>query len=211
MKHKYNIPFASELMSLIGYRGLPFPGAWLPSRPAGTYKGDSQEDYEIETQAPQRKEFVKGTRLYAQDKLGRWYFMPVTIKHPDITANEGSLELQYAVMSITGKKTIVETPLVGQKGSVKELISIEDYKISLAAMIVSEDGTYPDEQITQVKELYNINEAVELVSAFTNLIFDPDDKVVITDISFPPTPGIEDAQAVKLELVTDKPFELTIE
>lgn len=114
-------------------------------------------------------------------------------------------------LSITGKKTIVETPLVGQKGSVKELISIEDYKISLAAMIVSEDGTYPDEQITQVKELYNINEAVELVSAFTNLIFDPDDKVVITDISFPPTPGIEDAQAVKLELVTDKPFELTIE
>lgn len=210
MKHKYNIPFSSELMSLIGYRGLPFPGAWLPSRPEGTYRGDSQEDYEIENEAPERKEFVKGTRLYAQGKPGQWYFMPVTINHPHISTDDGSLELPYAVMNITGKKTIVETPLVGQKGSVKELISIDDYKISIAAMIVSEDGTYPDEQITRIKELYNINEAVELVSVFTNLIFDPGDKAVITDISFPATPGVEDAQAVKIEMVTDKPFELTI-
>lgn len=209
MEHKYNIP--GLLLGLIGYKGLPYPGMFLPSRPEGTYKGDSQDDYEIETAAPERKEYVKGTRLYAQDKLGRWYFMPVVIKHPDITTEDGTLELDYAVLNITGKKNIVETPLIGRKGSVKELISIDDYKISIAAFIQGDNNTYPDEAITRVKELYNINEAVELVSAFTNLIFDPDDKVVITDISFPPTPGIEDGQAVKLELITDKPFELIIE
>ena len=61
------------------------------------------------------------------------------------------------------------------------------------------------------KELYNVNEAVELKSVLTDLLFDENDKVVITDMSFPETPGVEDEQEVEIECVTDKPFELTIE
>lgn len=207
MKHKYDI--TNILIGLVGYRGLPFPGAFTPPRPNGTYKGDSQEDYEINTQAAPRQEYIKGTRLYAQDKLGRWYFMPVRLKHKAIQTGDNTIELDYAVVSITGKKQIVETPLVGHKGSVKELISIDDYKISITAFVQGDNGTYPADAIIAIRELYNINEAVELISVFTDLLFDEGDKVVVTDISFPATPGIEDGQAVKLELVTDKPFIIT--
>lgn len=189
MKNKYNIP--DLLTGLIGHRGLPFPGA---------YYGDSK-----------RQPDVKGTRLYAADKLGRWYFMPVSIKHPRIATAGNTIELEYAVLNVTGQKKIVETPLVGQKGAVKEMISVSDYKISVTAFICSDDGSYPAEKISRMKDLYKINEAVELISAFTDLILEEDDMVVITDIAFPPTPGVEDGQAVTLTLVTDKPFELIID
>lgn len=209
LKHKYNIP--ELLASVVGYRGLPFPGAFLPKRPSGDYTVDGFEA----TGSPQpRQEYIEktGTRLWAQDWRGRWYFMPVFVKHPDIKAADGTttMELPHAVISITGQKTIVETPLVGRKGSVKELINIDDYKITIAAFIQSTDGTYPAEEIARMKDLFKINESVELISALTDLILDENDKVVITDIEFPAVPGIEDGAAVRIECVSDQPFEMII-
>ena len=122
-----------------------------------------------------------------------------------------TLELENAVISITGTKNIVRTPLVGRRGSVKELISIGDYKISVAAFIRSADGSYPEAQIARMKELYNINESVELICVLTDLLLDEGDRVVITDIQYPPTPGVEDGQAVTIECETDSPFELILQ
>ena len=190
MKHKYNIQ--RLLMSIVGYQGLPYPGMFFPPRPVGSYTGD---EVEIPTSPAPRQELIKGTRLYKQDALGRWYFMPVFIKHKDIRSNdkarssdnEHTLELENAV------------------------ISIGDYKISIAAFIKSTDGSYPEAQITRMKELYNINESVELISVLTDLLLEEGDRIVITDIQYPPTPGIEDGQAVTIECETDTSFELIIQ
>lgn len=214
MKHKYNIQ--RLLMSIVGYQGLPYPGMFFPPRPVGSYTGD---EVEIPTSPAPRQELIKGTRLYKQDALGRWYFMPIFIKHKDIRSNdkarssdnEHTLELENAVISIEGTKNIVRTPLIGRRGSVKELISIGDYKISIAAFIKSTDGSYPEAQITRMKELYNINESVELISVLTDLLLEQGDRIVITDIQYPPTPGVEDGQAVTIECETDTSFELIIQ
>lgn len=187
MEHKFDV--VKILKSAIGYKGLPFPGAFY---------GIDKATF---------KEFTdKGTRLYKKDHLGRWYFLPVTFK-----TEGGEIEFPTAVISVTGKKTIVETHMVGRKGSVKELINVDDYKVSLAGFIQTTDRTYPENEIVEIMELFNINKSVELISALTDLIFDEGDKVVITDISFPPTAGLEDGQVVKINCVTDKPFELIIE
>lgn len=191
-------------MSAIGYKGLPFPGAFLGMAKTGRI---AEAEYDDPEQAPDLREFTdKGTRLYKKDHLGRWYFMPVIFK-----TENGEIEFPTAVISVTGKKTIVETHMVGRKGSVKELINVDDYKVSLAGFIQTTDRTYPENEIVEMMELFNINKSVELVSALTDLIFDEGDKVVITDISFPPTAGLEDGQVVKIECITDKPFELIIE
>lgn len=205
MKHKYNVERLLE--SIIGYKGVPYPGLFFPNRPASGYTGN---EVQIAASPAPRQELVKGTRLYNRDALGRWYFMPVFIRHRALRGDDHTLELENAVISITGSKNIVRTPLVGRRGTVKELISVEDYKISIAAFIRSSDGSYPEGQITRMKELYNIDESVELISALTDLLLDEGDRVVITDIQYPPTPGVEDGQAVTIECETDSPFELTI-
>ena len=42
-------------------------------------------------------------------------------------------------------------------------------------------------------------------------LLDEGDRVVITDIQYPPTPGVEDGQAVTIECETDSPFELIVQ
>lgn len=186
MKHRFD-PI-KILESAIGTRGIPFPGMFYGER---------------NTASEQMQEFTpKGSRLYKKDALGRWYFMPVHI---------GDIEIPQAVLSITSKKNIIETSMIGRRGTVKELISIDDYRISLGLYIQSSDGAYPEEQINEIQELWEINQSVAIHSALTDIILYPDNKIVISSISYPSTPGVEDAQLVKLECVTDAPFELIIE
>jgi hypothetical protein len=192
------------LLSYIGYRGLPFPGAFLGMLKPPAIELEPYDDLEP---AGQFQEFTgKGSRLYKQDFRGRWYFMPVVFE-----SGGKEYEIPDAVLSITGKKTVVETPMVGRKGSVKELINIDDYKVSIAGYIQSTDGSYPEDAIDEMRELFNINQSVELDCALTDLLFDDDDMVVIPDMSFPSTPGVEDGQLIQIECVTDKAFELIIE
>lgn len=204
LKHKYNIP--NMLLSVLGYKGIPYPMGFVRN-PRDKAFNDPSGD------------LVQGTRLRQLGPHGIWYFMPVFVKHPRITATQNSgdrgaantLQLPHAVIGITGKKTIVSTPMVGHNGVVKELINVDDYKITIAAFIQSKDGSYPDEQISQIRELFNINESVELISVLTDLVLDPEDKVVITHIEYPSIPGVEDGQAIKMECVTDRDFKLILD
>lgn len=189
------------LLNVIGYKGLPYPGGFIPDAP-GKYKGDGYE-YPSE-QASEKTNSDFGSTLRKKDAQGRWYFMPVVLEHKGT-----EYEIPNAVISIRGKKTIVETAMVGRKGTVKELISVDDYDIRIAGVCLDVD--FPDSQLGDLAELYNINESVTLKCALTDIFLDEEDKVVIKSIDFAEMKGCETAQVFTMELVTDRSFELILE
>lgn len=99
--------------------------------------------------------------------------------------------------------------MVGRKGTVKELINLQDYEISLQAVYEGED--FPDEELAEPNTLYNLNESVEIDCALTSIFLDQDDRVVIKSIDVSDVKGTENMQLVKMNLVTDCYFELVIE
>lgn len=145
-----------------------------------------------------------GTPLRKKDASGRWYFMPVTLIHKD-----EAYEIPNAVISFTGKKTIVETPMVGRQGSVKELIGLDDYEIGVQGVALSDD--FPQEALERLHELYTINESVSLQCALTDVFLDKDDKVIIRSVELSDMHGTESFVTIKISLVTDRSFELKIE
>lgn len=189
------------LESIVGYKGLPFPGVWFPKKGRDDYQG---EDFELEeTAEPLKTQSNKGTTLYKKDALGNYYFMPVTFIHQG-----KEYEIPCALISITGRKNIIETPLVGRQGSVKELISLEDYQISITGVVFGENQVWPEEQLDAINELYNINEAIELKCALTDVFLSENDKVVIQELNLPPAGQTEHVQVVEIKCVTDRAFEL---
>lgn len=193
------------LLDIIGYKGLPYPGVWLPtvSRPgSGRFTGkdfDNDSDY-----ADEKTTSDKGSVLRKKDAQGRYYFMPVVFEHKG-----KDYEIPNAVISFTGKKNVVETAMVGRKGSVKELISIDDYEISIQGIASSDD--FPEAAIAELNELYTINEAITLKCALTDIFMEEDDRVVIRSIDISDMKGSETFQVFKIDLVTDRSFELRIE
>lgn len=189
------------LESIVGYKGLPFPGVWFPKKGRDDYQG---EDFEPEeTSEPLKTQSNKGTTLYKKDAQGNYYFMPVTFIHQG-----KEYEIPCALISFTDRKNIIETPLVGRQGSVKELISLEDYQISITGVVFGENQVWPEEQLDAINELYNINEAIELKCALTDVFLSENDKVVIQELNLPPTGQTEHVQVVEIKCVTDRAFEL---
>ncbi|KAA6324692.1 hypothetical protein EZS27_026010 [termite gut metagenome] len=99
--------------------------------------------------------------------------------------------------------------MVGRKGTVKELISVDDYEINIAGKVLDTD--FPDKGIADLNELYNINESVTLKCALTNIFLEDEDRVIIKDIEFAEMGGYETVQVFKMSLVTDRDFELLID
>lgn len=196
---EFNI--AKVLVSALGYKGLPYPGVWFPSSKIT----GKEPEYQYEGQAKDvRTHSDLGSVLRKQDAQGRYYFMPVVLEHKG-----KEYEIPNSVISFTGKKNIVETAMVGRKGSVKELINIDDYEISIQGVVQSDD--FPEAELVELNELYNINESVILKCALTNVFLEEDDKVVIKSLDVSDMKGTDSFVIIKMSLITDRNFELIIE
>ena len=167
---------------------------------------------------------ASGSDYYAIGNNGREYYMPIKIVYPgpDITLPDGSvtsglnvdLYLPYPVFSISSRKTIIETPLTERRGTVKELINIEDYQISVKGFIIGTTNEFPEADVTTLVRLYENNTAISIHNPMTDIfLLRPDrsgsDKVVIKDLEFPEVKGVKNVRAYSFKLLSDEPFNLT--
>lgn len=193
-----------------GYEAPPFiPAGFISvkskSRAAEFNKGSySEKRTQSNTGSPLRK-----------SKGDLYYFMPVSFEHVNQKTNARAIyNFDDAIISITGKKTIVETPLIGKKGTVKELISVDDYEIKLVAVVAGDD--YPEEKIQEIVKLYEINESLKMNCVVSDYFLhakmgeDGGDRVVIKNIEVAAVEGVEDMQVITMTLLSDQNFELEI-
>jgi hypothetical protein len=162
------------------------------------------ENFEDSTQ--EGTEFLTvRNQLNARLADGRALFMPVRIG--------GVLLPNEPTVMLTRRKRIQETSLVGSKrrGTVKELISIEDWQITIRGICVNAKSAlyYPEDQVKSIIDLDGREEALDIECALMSLagIY----RVVIRESSFPEMIGIQHAQAYELKCVSDEDFILQID
>jgi Domain of unknown function (DUF6046) len=182
-------------------RGKPFDGSQIiAARPA------TVEGYEYDgTVEAEGAEFVTvRDSLRTNLPTGRPVFMPVRIGGY-VLPNEPSIE-------ISSRKNIVETALVGttRRGTVKELINIEDWLVRIRGVAINYDSPfiYPEDQVKALNDLYNRNESLEIMCALTRLIGVY--RLVIREFTMPEMIGVQHAQAYEFVCVSDEDFLLEI-
>lgn len=152
-----------------------------------------------------------GSPYYGTDNLGREFFLPVWIDN---------YLIPFAVVSIDCTKTIVNTPLPERGGTVKELVSIDDYKISIKGICVSDDNTYPESDIITLFQKFQKNNVLEIKSVLTDIflkgitsVYDNriiKNPVIIRDLKFPAVAGIENVKPFELQCESDMIFDLIV-
>lgn len=188
------------LLDIVGYKGLPFPGVWFENGSMAAQEGGVRKSQRLKA----------GTLLRKKGANGQYYFMPVVLRHKKKEDNREEIyEIPNAIISLTGKKTIVETPMVGRKGAVKELINVDDYEINIQGIASADD--FPEEALERLSKLYNLNEAVTLECALTDVVLGENPAVVIKSIDLSDMKGVECFQVFKMTLTTDYSFELIIQ
>lgn len=168
------------------------------------------------TQAPARVESSSlGSSFYAEDVLGREYFMPVRFQGifpKSLGDRPFDLVVPFAVASVGCKKTIVSTPMPERGGSVKELISLDDYAINIKGILISDDNVFPEQQIIDIHNIFRINESITIRSVLTDIFLSGqfDHRVVIKELKWPVNAGIEHAKPFELDCESDMIFTLEV-
>lgn len=142
-----------------------------------------------------------GDRLFRKAPHG-YFFMPV---------NLGGIELWNPIMRMTTRKTVIETPMVERPGSVKEIISPDDWIINIRGIIKRPDGIWPDAELDDLNSMWLRNEAIPINSVMTSIFMNGEENVVITNLSIPDRPGQTEAVVYELEMTSDIKFDLEID
>jgi hypothetical protein len=98
-----------------------------------------------------------------------------------------------------------------RKGSVKELISIDDDSITIRGIIVNTKSTrdYPEDEVLALKELIDRPEALAIECGLTELLGIY--RLVIEDWDLPEIRGFQHAQAYELKCTSDEDWNLEID
>ncbi len=139
--------------------------------------------------------------------LGTPINMPVSIDHY-LLPNE-------PLVTIIGEKRIIKTAITGvhstatavRRGTIKELINTNDYQVKIVGRVVDESGNdvYPEEVITQLKEVYEKRKTVKISSLITDL-FDIK-QIAIYKINLPGEAGRLNNQQYEILAYSDETVE----
>jgi len=181
---------------LASYKGLPFPA--------------TLKDY-----LPYRKERLKERfkKKEVKDIYGYPVICPVTVGGIKLgfaeSRDEGDSNIWLQPMCvIEGSKRIVKTAIAGgsYKGTVKEFINIDDYRIRLHGFVANvNQQAYPEDQVNILKYLWSLNEAVEFKCEITDDLFD---HVVIENIVFEELDMAPGLQRYEIAAISDGIMEI---
>ncbi len=151
----------------------------------------------------------RGTDLFDSDAFGREFFMPLWLGKDQETL----IELPYAVISVEGRKHIIDTQLTDRTGTVKELINVDNYHFRIKGIIINPDGRWPEDEINRLNNLFLITDPLIIKSALTDIfLITPErgghDKVVISSFRLLEGKGARHIRAYEMELISDEEFNL---
>jgi hypothetical protein len=209
---------AFDLYQLVwGYRATPYPlgelGSLTRLQRIGSKKNNNQ--FDPATSQAIAKYTNLGAVVRYTDSFGFEMLFPVWVINPNEKDPEKSkILLPYSTVEIEGSKNIVTTPLVGRNGSVKEIINIDDYKITIKGIYVNRESPLPEEGLKQFSQLWQINKALQIDSAIMrHTIGDMAGGggytyATLEKFKLPDMRGTAHAQAFELEFTTDINLEL---
>jgi len=117
--------------------------------------------------------------ILAEEFLNVEIWLPITLKALPASVtnakngNPGEWYLPYATIEISGSADMISTPLNQRKGKVKELYSIDDYKIQIKGFLIDKaTRSFPEAEITNLKTLFEAATSFKIDNALTNIFLE---------------------------------------
>ncbi len=135
-------------------------------------------------------------------------------------------EVKFAIpptLTLSNEVTIQQTTVAGMDGTVKEIITLGDYRINLKLFLTNNvfeqvsnsyykyklrSDEFPEDRVREIRDLFEQKKSHRVISPFLN-IFNIQ-YLLITSISFPELDGNTAIIPVELQAISDKPLEIRL-
>lgn len=126
-----------------------------------------------------------------------------------ITFFNKDVVLESVLFSVSNQKFIVETPVQGRNGTVKEYISNGDFAIDIKGVLTAPNGQSVREILVPLIRAMDAQIALNIESWFLTEIFGINN-IVVYYYNFPQNSGGYSTQAFEIQCKSDVPIELII-
>ncbi|AKK74437.1 hypothetical protein OK18_19085 [Chryseobacterium gallinarum] len=170
-RHSYHVPESKPLNIDVSFSGIP-----QNERPKGTIHYGSRFG----------QSFNK-VGAYGQDI---WF--PIKLTGSKLVGGKIEpieLPIDICTVSVNLMSTIVNTPVVERKGTVTEIINIEDYKFTIRGFLIGKNRTVPEQQILDLVALKESTFVKTLQGGYAELFLPRDCRIVISELEFPEVQG----------------------
>lgn len=164
-----------------------------------------QSSYVVTTENPRPKGSIDySSKNIAFNDIGSYgqdIWFPVTFK----TLFKGQrieLKLTACTVGVTMMKEIIRTPVAERNGKVKECFAIDDTRFNIKGFLIGKDRLVPEDQITQLKNIFETTESVEMHGGYHEIFLDDSCQVAVSSLEFPEVQG---------KAVWIRPFTMTVE
>lgn len=171
------------------------------------------QEINIPPAGERRTESSLGSSYYGLDADGREFFLPLTFSGVYENNEKFDFVVPFGVASLSVKKTIVSTPLVERKGTVKEIVSTDDYVIDIKGIVLRDDHSFPHDELMEIEKIFKVDASITLRSVLTDIFLkgDYNHRVVIRNLVIPDKQGVEHARAFQMQCESDAIFSLIVE
>lgn len=169
-----------------------------------------------------RKNPLDGSQPF--NYMGLPAFTSVVLRHGSDT-----LTMPDAIIELSRPKVVVKTQVAGRNGTVKEVVSWDDYQIKVRAILTygmfykrkdpktgkilfdatGKEKWYPVDLVHQFVKICNHHGSVELLEDFHLRVLKIR-RVLVEGYNLVNTPQVTNLQVVEFDCVSDEPFELKL-
>jgi len=136
------------------------------------------------------------------------FFAPGSYFNVDsINVPYAGLSLDSFVITVTGEKNIIDTPVSGRKGAVREYVNQLDYNISIEGKVTELFNVFPADQLENWRRIWESPESIPVISRFLNEVWDITN-IVIRRFSVTPVVGSRNEVNIRIQAVSDEPFDV---
>lgn len=124
---------------------------------------------------------------------------------------EVSVVIDACTVSVNLVSTIVSTPVIERKGTVNEIVNIEDYKFTIRGFLIGKNRLVPEDDIMNLIKIKESTRAKTLHGGYPELFLDKTCRIVISELEFPEVQGQNHwirpfSMTCKSDFITDLEF-----
>ena len=136
--------------------------------------------------------YKTGQSFNKKGSYGQDIWFPITLSGSKIVGNTTEplqLDIDICTISVNLVSTIVSTPVVERKGTVNELVNIDDYKFTIRGFLVGKNRKVPEEDILKLVDIKESTQEKTLHGGYPELFLDATCKIAISELEFPEVQG----------------------
>lgn len=197
------LEISQKVFGIDGYLLLPFQD----NKSKNEYKmPEDSEDSKVVLEYPAELKTINEEDIAEYSALGTPIYDVVEFK----LNGETVLRLiDVPLITVTRAKNVVKTQMEGKDGTVKEIISNDDYKINIRGILSNDtENKKPWDKIEEMNTTFNRNVTYQVTSKLFGKLGITD--VVFENIDFTAIEGFVNLQPYSLNLMSDDPIELKL-